>query len=114
MPSSFVADANAVLEATKVLRNLTKHIDEVVQRYTDGVNQTRTWYGTGGDDFAKQAGPPYEDQVKKITKNMLAWTEVLTALANGTVKNADAYVNHQDDVLSSIKKGNDGRSGPRG
>ncbi|MFE5023382.1 hypothetical protein ACFRAO_08720 [Streptomyces sp. NPDC056656] len=114
MPSSFEASASDVLDATKVLRNLTTHIDEVVQRYLDGVNQTMTWFGTGDDDFAKKAGPPYKNTVKNVTKGMLAFTEALSALADGTVKNANEYVNQQDDVLSSIKKGNDGRSGPRG
>ncbi|MEV0490193.1 hypothetical protein [Streptomyces atratus] len=114
MPSSFVASANDVLDASKVLHDFTTYVDNVVQRYNDGVNDTITWYGTGDDEFAKKAGPIYLQTVKTTRQTLEAIAEALTELANGTTKNANEYLNRQNDVLSSIKKGNDGRSGPRG
>lgn len=114
MPSSFVASANDVLDASKVLHNFTTYINDVVRRFDDGVNETKTWFGTDDDEFAKKAGPPYLETVKITRKTVLAITDALTALANGTIKDANEYINSQDDVLSSIKKGNNGRSGSRG
>ncbi|MFB6781924.1 hypothetical protein ACFCX0_32175 [Streptomyces sp. NPDC056352] len=114
MPSSFDASANDVLEATKMLRAFTTYVDSVVQRFDDGVNDTITWYGTGTDDFATQEGPVYLKTVKITRETVLAITDALTALANGTTDNANGFLDHQDDVISSIKNEHNGQSGPRG
>ncbi|MFZ3467998.1 hypothetical protein ACODT3_37335 [Streptomyces sp. 4.24] len=114
MPSGFEASANDVLNATNVLRNFTLAVDQVVRVFDDGVNDTITWFGTGTDEFAKKAGPVYLETVNITRKTLAAIAEALTELANGTMENANEFLSHQGDVLSSIKKENDGQSGPRG
>ncbi|MFD3941812.1 hypothetical protein [Streptomyces sp. NPDC058579] len=114
MPSSFDADADAVMTATSMLRSFTTHIEGMKQRFRNGVNDTITWYGTGEDEFAKKQGPIYLETVDNTFKTLDALTEAFLSLANGTMENANVFLNRQSDVLSSIKQESDSQSGPRG
>ncbi|MFD4322280.1 hypothetical protein [Streptomyces sp. NPDC058548] len=114
MPSSFDASANDVMTATNALRTFTTYIEGMKQRFRNGVNDTITWYGTGEDEFAKKQGPIYLETVDNVFKTLDALTETFISLSNGTMENANVFLNRQSDVLSSIKQENDSQSGPRG
>ncbi|MFJ3903987.1 hypothetical protein [Streptomyces sp. NPDC090025] len=114
MASKFEASADDVIAASNVLRDFTTNIRNMLQRYRDGVDATDAWPGEGDDEFAKVQRPIYLEQTQKIQAALDGFTEVFLALADGTVKNANEYINRQEDVLSSIRQEHNGQSGPRG
>ncbi|MGW2013585.1 hypothetical protein [Streptomyces sp. NPDC001927] len=114
MASKFEASADDVITASNVLRDFTTNINNLVQRYESDSDATKGWPGEGDDEFAKTQRPIYLEQTGKIRDALKGFTEVFLALAEGTVKNANEYINRQNDVLSSIKQEQDGQSGPRG
>ncbi|MFD8012768.1 hypothetical protein [Streptomyces sp. NPDC058955] len=115
MPSSFESSANDVYEAAKALRTFKNEVRSVVENFEQAVRQYPNWFGyEGEDEFANIQGPIHRKTVDSTRKALLALTETFEALADGTMRNADAFVNHQADVVTSIRQQNDAQNGPRG